>query len=110
MAEEKKQTKQAKQTGKKDNDNGKVAAAAVGGAVVGAATAAVATKVLSDPKNRDKIKDAFDSAKDQLMGVIGDLQGKVGEAKEVADDKIIEGKAEAQKALTKGKKEVKKKL
>lgn len=84
---------------KKKTNN--VAAAAVGGAIVGAGAAALATKALSDPKNRKKVQEVFDETKSRIMELLGDLQEKVGEGAE-------EGQVVAQKALKAGKKKLNK--
>ncbi len=89
--------------GQKKNNNNNVAAAAVGGAIVGAGAAALATKALSDPKNRKKVQDVFDETKARIMDLLADLQNKVDDAGEVAGDKMEEGKVEVQKALKAGK-------
>lgn len=65
------------------NENVKIGAAAVGGAVVGAASAVLATKVLSDPKKMKNIKNAFEGAKDQVMDTLGNLN-------EIAQKKLNE--------------------
>lgn len=92
---------------KNNNNNGKknnngVAAAAVGGAIIGAGAAALATKALSDPKNRKKVHDAFDDAKSRLLDALADLQNVAGDATENVQEKVEEGKVEARKVLKSG--------
>lgn len=72
-------------------ENAKIGAAAVGGAVVGAAGAVLATKVLSDPKKMKYIKNAFEGAKEQVMDTLGSLnetaQNKIEEAKKKLNER-----------------------
>lgn len=74
------------------NENVKIGAAAVGGAVVGAVGAVLATNVLSDPKKMKKIKNAFEGAKEQVMDTLESLKEKAGELNETAQNKIEEAK------------------
>ncbi len=68
--------------------------ASVAGAVVGAGVA-VAAVVLSDEKNRKKVKDAFTGIKNKAMGHVEDVQKKTQEKIDEAEVKIAEGKNKA---------------
>ncbi len=69
-----------------------VAAAAVAGAIVGAGVVAAGAVVLSDEKNRDKIKDTASNIKDKAIGYKEDVEAKVQEKKDEVMEKVEEGK------------------
>lgn len=73
--------------------------AAVTGAIVGAGVVAGAV-VLSDQKNRDKIKEVVTNAKEQATE-------KFQEVQKDTQEKIAEGKKDAQEKFTEGKKDAK---
>lgn len=50
--------------------------AGVAGAMIGAGVAVAATTVLSDKKNRDKVRDTFKSVKKQVMGAVEEMEKK----------------------------------
>lgn len=67
-------------------------AVAVTGAVVGAGIAVAGAVALRDEKNRDKVKKILNSAKDQALDYIEDVEIHLQEAKNEAQGKPDEGK------------------
>ena len=73
-----------------DNKNhsgaGTAAAAGIAGAVVGAGVAVAATKIMSDEKMRNKVKDTLTHAKDQVLSAM-DSTAKIADqkSKQVSD-------------------------
>jgi NAD/NADP transhydrogenase beta subunit len=70
--------------------------ASVAGAVVGAGVA-VAAVVLSNEKNRKKMKDLLTGMKNKATGHVEDVQKKTQEKIDEAEVKIAEGKNKAAK-------------
>lgn len=84
---------------KKQNGGVSTMAAAVAGAVVGAGMAVAGAIALSNEKNQEKLKGAFNDAKNKVMG-LGDK----------VEEKVLEGKSKAaktEKTVLAAKKEVK---
>lgn len=66
--------------------------AGIAGAVVGAGVAAVATKVLSDKKTRDKIKETVTNARDRVVSYAHRISREAKDKGEMAKDKLKEGR------------------
>ena len=62
-------------------------AVAVTGAVVGIGLAVAGAVVLSDEKNREKVKDAFADAKKHTQDYVGDIQHRAEEKKNEVEQK-----------------------
>ena len=71
----------------KNNSNMNATGAGIAGAVIGAGVGIAATKIMSDEKLRNKVKDSLMSAKDQVLETVDQMtenrdgQKVVGEVK-----------------------------
>lgn len=72
--------------------------AAVTGAVVGAGIAVAGTVVLKDEKNRNKVKEALTSAKDQAIDHMDVMHNQVQDKTNEAGKKLDNGLKEVKKA------------
>lgn len=72
-------------------------AAAVTGAIVGAGVAVAGAVIMSDKKNREKVKKVLNNAKNQAIGYMEDIQKQVKSKKSEVEGKLTEGKKRVKK-------------
>ena len=76
-------------------------AAAVTGAVVGAGIAVAGAIALKDEKNREKVKEALNTVKDQARGYVESIQKQAQEKKSDVQEKLAGGKNRVKKSTQK---------
>lgn len=79
-------------------------AAGLAGMIIGAGVGAVATKVLSDKKTRDRLLNTVNDARERVVSYAHRISRQAGRTKEMAEDKMKETAADLREHASASKK------
>lgn len=82
--------------------------AVVTGAVIGAGVAIAGVVALADEKNRKRVKNTLSMLKDKALNFVDEATQEANVAKDMAEEKVLEGKSKTKKVISDVKKTIKK--